>query len=353
MFRIRKKSAWSYDTSAGGSVGAGVVTAGTGSLWFSDPKDLPEKYNYASFGGGLSVGVKVNVASSTPESFSAGSIYILESFRGAELSHKDFEGFSLSLDASVGAGLGASGSIMVLGLSATEVPAALADLTLSPALALEARDAAQELLQKSGWLVAGNGHPKMGGKLVDAFKGAGKALLVMGGFNAGPQITAGVSASLGYVWRGETPQWKGTQDVWRQMEQALRSPEETTIRSSTTSQDVSFIRIPAHLLFDFDKYDIKPAAAAELESIADMIRSRQPRSLSVEGHTDSVGGHSYNFQLSTRRAQSVARWLVSRNVIESGNVKIIGRGDFKPIAPNDTVRNRQKNRRVEIFLNTS
>ena len=353
MFRIRKKSAWSYDTSAGGSVGAGIVTAGTGSLWFSDPKDLPEKYNYASGGGGLSVGVKVNVASSTTDSFSAGSIYILQSFHGTELSHKDFEGFSLSMDASVGAGLGASGSIMVLGLSWKEIPAALANTALVPDLAPEAFDAAQESLVKSGWLVPGNGHPHLSGKVMEAFKGAGKALLVMGGFNAGPQLSAGVSASLGYVWQGETPQWKGTEEVWRQMNHTPGSPEETTIRSSSASQDTSFIRIPANLLFDFDKYNIKPVATTELEMIADMIRSKQPRSLCVEGHADSMGGHSYNLQLSTRRAQSVATWLVSRKVIASGHVKVIGRGDVKPIAPNNTPLNRQKNRRVEIFLNPS
>src|ERR1019366_5507849 len=71
--------------------------------------------------------------------------------------------------------------------------------------------------------------------------------------------------------------------------------------------------------------------------------------LSVEGHTDSVGGDEYNQELSEHRAQSVRDYFVQQG-ISAGTIEYRGFGKSEPIASNDTAEGRQQNRRVELVL---
>ena len=67
------------------------------------------------------------------------------------------------------------------------------------------------------------------------------------------------------------------------------------------------------------------------------------------GHTDNAGSDSYNFDLSTRRAQAVAGIILEEGV-SPGRVRSLGRGETQPIASNDTAAGRAQNRRVEIII---
>ncbi len=69
----------------------------------------------------------------------------------------------------------------------------------------------------------------------------------------------------------------------------------------------------------------------------------------VVGHTDSKGSDALNNPLSQERANSVRNFLSDRGVAE-GRIETVGRGEREPIASNETVEGRAKNRRVEIFL---
>ncbi len=69
----------------------------------------------------------------------------------------------------------------------------------------------------------------------------------------------------------------------------------------------------------------------------------------VEGHTDSTGSSDYNQQLSQRRANSVANYLVSREVLP-GRLIVRGYGESEPVADNGTPQGRRENRRVEIEI---
>jgi OOP family OmpA-OmpF porin len=69
----------------------------------------------------------------------------------------------------------------------------------------------------------------------------------------------------------------------------------------------------------------------------------------IEGHTDDQGSESHNLDLSSRRAQSVARWL-SQNGLRQDLLAARGFGKTKPAVPNTTSANRARNRRVEIKL---
>ncbi len=101
--------------------------------------------------------------------------------------------------------------------------------------------------------------------------------------------------------------------------------------------------------FDFDKADIRPDAAVILDEAASILNSSPGRSVSVGGHTDSVGADAYNQSLSERRAASVKDYLAGKGV-DPARLSTAGFGESNPIASNDTADGRSLNRRVELNL---
>jgi len=69
----------------------------------------------------------------------------------------------------------------------------------------------------------------------------------------------------------------------------------------------------------------------------------------IEGHTDAVGTHEYNLDLSQRRVLSVMRFLVEQGV-EPARLEAIGHGKTRPIADNTTDEGRARNRRVDFII---
>jgi outer membrane protein OmpA-like peptidoglycan-associated protein len=110
------------------------------------------------------------------------------------------------------------------------------------------------------------------------------------------------------------------------------------------------INLPADVLFDFDKADIRPDAAKALANLATIIRANPNGHTRLEGHTDAVGNDQYNQALSERRAESVKQWLVTNEKLDAAKFVTKGWGKTKPIAPNDTEANRQRNRRLEAII---
>lgn len=110
------------------------------------------------------------------------------------------------------------------------------------------------------------------------------------------------------------------------------------------------VRLPADVLFDFDRADIRPDAARALSHLATLIRAHPNASVRIEGHTDSKGEDQYNVRLSQRRAESVRRWLGEREGIAAGNLLTDGVGESRAVASNETEAGRQANRRVEVVI---
>ena len=121
------------------------------------------------------------------------------------------------------------------------------------------------------------------------------------------------------------------------------------LHAQETAMEIT-IELPADVLFDFDKADIRPDAARALASLATIIRATPNGHTRLEGHTDAVGNDAYNQALSERRAESVKQWLVSNAKLDPAKLITKGWGRTKPIAPNDTDANRQKNRRLEAIV---
>jgi outer membrane protein OmpA-like peptidoglycan-associated protein len=83
--------------------------------------------------------------------------------------------------------------------------------------------------------------------------------------------------------------------------------------------------------------------------MADVFQKYPDTTISVQGHTDSIGSAAYNNRLSNRRADSVASYLENLGV-RSARVETIGYGESQPRATNSTAEGRQLNRRVEIKI---
>lgn len=104
--------------------------------------------------------------------------------------------------------------------------------------------------------------------------------------------------------------------------------------------------------FDFDRADIRPDARPVLDEAIQVLRARPDAKLVVEGHTDSVGGEEYNQALSLRRAEAVKNYLVAGGVAPE-RITVVGYGETRPVASNDTEEGRAQNRRVELRLGES
>jgi outer membrane protein OmpA-like peptidoglycan-associated protein len=103
------------------------------------------------------------------------------------------------------------------------------------------------------------------------------------------------------------------------------------------------------VLFDFNKYTLKPEARERLARISGIVLAYPDLKLEIEGYTDSIGSDEYNQTLSDKRAQAVRDYLVSQGV-SMNNVAAHGLGKADPVADNSTAKGRQLNRRVEMIV---
>jgi outer membrane protein OmpA-like peptidoglycan-associated protein len=116
------------------------------------------------------------------------------------------------------------------------------------------------------------------------------------------------------------------------------------------------IQLPADVLFDFDKADIRRDAEEALGKVLVILRAYSNSPITIEGHTDGKGRPAHNQKLSERRALSVKEWLVKHGGIPARQIATRGYGITRPVAPNarpdgrDDPAGRQKNRRVEIVV---
>jgi len=103
------------------------------------------------------------------------------------------------------------------------------------------------------------------------------------------------------------------------------------------------------VLFDFNKYTLKPEARERLARISGIVLAYPDLRLQVEGYTDSIGSDEYNQELSEKRAATVRDYLVSSGV-SINNVVAQGFGKADPVADNSTAAGRKLNRRVDLVV---
>jgi outer membrane protein OmpA-like peptidoglycan-associated protein len=105
----------------------------------------------------------------------------------------------------------------------------------------------------------------------------------------------------------------------------------------------------ADILFDFGKYELRPAAREALAKLSGIVLGHPGLRLAIEGHTDDVGSDQINQSLSERRAETVRNYLIQQG-LDADTITALGFGKTTPVAGNDTPEGRQQNRRVEIIV---
>lgn len=101
--------------------------------------------------------------------------------------------------------------------------------------------------------------------------------------------------------------------------------------------------------FAFDSAKLTPESEQVLDQAVQELRDAPSVSTRVEGHTDSVGSDAYNLQLSQRRAEAAADYLISQG-IEGTRLEPVGLGEGNPIESNDAEEGRYQNRRVDFIV---
>jgi chemotaxis protein MotB len=117
---------------------------------------------------------------------------------------------------------------------------------------------------------------------------------------------------------------------------------------------VVYVDISDKLLFKSGKYDVTPKAQEVLGKVAKVLKNQPDIEFMVEGHTDTKpfrkGPLLDNWDLSVKRATSVIRILQNKYGLQPSHMAAAGRGEYQPIASNDTEEGRAVNRRTRIII---
>jgi outer membrane protein OmpA-like peptidoglycan-associated protein len=107
--------------------------------------------------------------------------------------------------------------------------------------------------------------------------------------------------------------------------------------------------MPGNVTFNTNEFTIRQDFYPVLDSVGQVLYKYKDTRLRVTGHTDSTGSRDYNYNLSNRRAASVANHLAAGGV-DQNRLIIQGMGPDQPIASNATESGKAMNRRVELQI---
>ncbi len=134
------------------------------------------------------------------------------------------------------------------------------------------------------------------------------------------------------------------------LEAKLKDARDTIAKIAAVKDDDRgmVITLQGEVLFKTGKWDLKPAAMAKLDQIAEALRGKE-QPIVVFGFTDNVGTRENNMDLSLKRATVVRDYFVTKG-IPSDLLSAQGKGPDEPVSDNNSVEGRAANRRVEIVV---
>ncbi len=117
-----------------------------------------------------------------------------------------------------------------------------------------------------------------------------------------------------------------------------------------------YVSMENKLLFQTGSWAVGEEGKKAVVAVAKVLGDNPDLSVLIEGHTDNdkfggaVGGVENNWDLSTKRATAIVTILTENKNVNKQNLTAAGRGEYAPIASNDTPDGKAKNRRIEIIL---
>lgn len=148
--------------------------------------------------------------------------------------------------------------------------------------------------------------------------------------------------------QAQTARAQAEQEAEQSRQEAARLQEQ--LREMEARQtDRGLVLTLGDVLFDTGQATLKPGAMGNLDRLAEFLEQAPDRSVTIEGHTDSVGSDAFNQTLSENRANAVRSELLGRGV-NASRINAVGLGESVPVASNDNAAGRQQNRRVEIIV---
>lgn len=116
-----------------------------------------------------------------------------------------------------------------------------------------------------------------------------------------------------------------------------------------------YVSMENKLLFQSGSWSVGTEGKKAVQQLGSVLGENPEISILIEGHTDNDpytgnGQLSGNWDLSTKRATAIVNILRDNNSINPENLTAAGRGEFAPIATNNTAAGKAKNRRIEVIL---
>jgi outer membrane protein OmpA-like peptidoglycan-associated protein len=180
------------------------------------------------------------------------------------------------------------------------------------------------------------------GALIGAGIGAVAGLL-SGGDAVERRQRALVGAGIGGLAGGGIGAYQDRQEA------ALRRDLQGTGVDVVRQGDNITLNMPGNITFAFNSSSLQSQFYPVLDNVANTLGQYNQTVIEVAGHTDNVGSDAYNQQLSVQRANAVASYLGSKGILQQ-RMMVVGAGESRPIASNDTDAGRAQNRRVEITI---
>lgn len=150
-------------------------------------------------------------------------------------------------------------------------------------------------------------------------------------------------AGIGAIAGGGVGYYMDTQEA--KLRQQLRN---TGVSVERDGDNINLI-MPGNITFQTGRATLNSSFHDVLDSVVLVLNEFNQTIIVVAGHTDSVGSDASNQVLSERRANAVASYLLSKQVLEA-RIEAVGFGEKYPIADNSTDAGRSANRRVELSL---
>lgn len=130
---------------------------------------------------------------------------------------------------------------------------------------------------------------------------------------------------------------------------ALRGFSDAELLQVREENGKVYVSLSQNLLFKSGSKSINAAGKEALAKLATALDTNAEINITVEGHTDTDGESGFNWDLSVDRATAVVKEL-TKNGVDPKRVIASGRGEYFPVAPNDTSEGKAQNRRTEIIL---